>query len=308
MVDDPAGAGGGGNAAAAAAAAAAAGGDDAAAAAAKATAAAAAAAGAPGAGFRAGLSEDIRDNAFLANFDSVDALAKEHINVQTMIGKKGVIPPAAEGTDEDWEKFYANPVLGRPEKAEGYQLKATDGVKVDKELEGWFRGAAHKYGVSQRQASALFNDWNAMTGKREAATVAQNESTLEAAKKVLMEKWGGQAEYDKKMALGNRAVDQYGGDELVAFLAQSGLGVDPRMVAVFAEIGETLHGDGRLVGGREGQFSLTPADAKVQLNELQRNEDNRKILTDKSHPEHAALMARRSALTAAAHPEPGAAK
>ena len=107
-----------------------------------------------------GVSDDIRGDPTLANLDSVDALAREHVNLQKVLGKKGVPLPGETGTTEEWDAFYN--AIGRPETADNYDFegfKPPETLPWDNELVTAMRPSFHKHGLTQKQAEGVLTDY-----------------------------------------------------------------------------------------------------------------------------------------------------
>src|SRR3546814_6770898 len=64
--------------------------------------------------WRSALSEEVRGHPALQGFDGVDALAREHVHLQRLIGRKGIVPPGEDAGEEERARFYE--ALGRPDR------------------------------------------------------------------------------------------------------------------------------------------------------------------------------------------------
>lgn len=104
-----------------------------------------------------------------------------------------------KGEDADMSAVYSR--LGRPDKAEDYELQDTDFAKAAKEV-------LFKEGITKKQAKAL-EKWideysegqkKAMDEKAAADMEARNKASMEALKKL----WG--ADFDKNIALSKNAA------------------------------------------------------------------------------------------------------
>ena len=86
-------------------------------------------------------------------------------------------------------------------------------------------------------------------------------------------------------ALANRAVEEFGGEELVDLMADSGLGADPRFIELFITIGNRMAEDSELLG-RGGEEGISPDDIRNRINELMA----RPGYLDTSSPDHKGLI------------------
>jgi len=104
------------------------------------------------------------------------------------------------------------------------------------------------------------------TDEMDAAAAKQKKADIEAA---LESRWGRQ--YDQNMALSRRALKEFADDDTLAYLEESGLGNDPRMLDVFLKIGQGMMEDGKLEG--IGEAAVTPAQAQAKINEIMSHPD-----------------------------------
>ncbi len=131
---------------------------------------------APSEDWKASLPEDIRDNQLIHNANSIESLAKTAIHAQSMIGADKVPVPGKWANDDDWNTVYTK--LGKPESAEGYKLELKEGTQVDKDIEGWYRGLAHKAGLNDRQANTIFQEYLTKEAEIAAANAPPSEEQL----------------------------------------------------------------------------------------------------------------------------------
>lgn len=293
-----AGAGAGGGAAASAGGAAA--GDGAAAGAAAAGGAGAAAQPA----FAESLPEAIRGEAAFRDIKSLDALANSYLHAQKLIGAdpNQVLRLPAAGDDAAMEGVWTK--LGRPEKADGYKFTDTrlpEGMTVDETLKTGFQAAAHKAGLSDKQADGLYQWWNSQVGERFTAGAAETARAHQAAEQGLRQEWG--AAFDQNLNNARQAVEHYGGAKLKAELEASGMGNHPELAKVFAKMGANLQEDGLIGRGGGGGGINSPGEARQQIAGLQQDPVFVKAWTDKKNSGHADAVARMAGLYAQAYPE-----
>lgn len=231
--------------------------------------------------WKAGLPEDIRANPILAPLKDVAALAKEHINAQALIGRKGVIVPQAEDPPEKWDSFWGQ--VGRPEKADAYELKKPEGFDgYSDEFAGKAREAFHKAGLHPKQAAALHDWWvGEVKGDLESAAKAVQERG-DAVKLEAREKWG--SKHDERLAYAQRAARAFGlAAEQSAALENVVGGF--ALLDTLARMGESLR-EGTIEGRGSGT-GISPAEAKAEIAKLQGTmADPKSPYMDKHHPEH----------------------
>ncbi len=255
----------------------------------------------PGA-WRADLPEDIRDDAALASINDVPALAKSLIHAQRMVGADKVVLPGKDATDEQKAEFYT--ALGRPEKPEGYEIPTEgmpEGLDIPPEsLESYYQ-AAHDLGLNTQQVAGLYRWLMEDVGKQGEglATTAVEEKA--AGEKVLREEFGDA--YDQRMAVSKKAVRDFGGDELVAFLNDTGLGDSPALVKAFSKIGIAVGTDEIIGTGAATTFGMTPEEAQAKIAVKEGDAEFMKRYHDQYVTGHLQALEEMKRLYAAAHPE-----
>lgn len=183
-------------------------------------------------------------------------------------GSKNLVELPGENADQAaLDAFYAR--LGRPDDPEKYGLEVPEGGNP--ELVNWFKSAAFKYGLNQKQAASLYTEFNGMSGSLQEKMQQQMAQESEQQIKSLKQEWG-QA-YDQNIDAGRRAVAALGYDEGRLAAIEEKLGT-AEMLKMFATIGSKM-GEDSFVGDRDpnGGFGLTPAVASQQIAELKMDKD-----------------------------------
>ena len=169
--------------------------------------------------------------------------------------------PPENATLEQLDAFYSK--LGRPADPNEYGLKAPDGG--DPAMVEWFKGTAHKLGLSAKQAQSLFTEFNGMSGSMQEKLQSQMAQESEKAIGTLKQEWG-QA-YDQMIGAGRRAATALGYDAGRLSAIEDKLGT-AEMLRLFATLGSKM-GEDSFAGERsEGGFGVTPAAAKQQIADL----------------------------------------
>jgi hypothetical protein len=258
--------------------------------------------GGGGGGWMDGLTADVRNALAPKKYGSVDDLGRAYLSAEKLIGADKLALPAKDAKDQDWEKWDGWAKLGRPDKPEGYQFKAAEGVKVDQELDGWYRGLAHKHGLSERQAAAMYHEWNQLVVTKTGGIADAAEQRAGDGARDLKKEFG--AAYPAKVEAANRAFREAFGDQaktMAALPMADGtlLGNHPALVRAFARFGEMLSEDGELPGGRSERMSLTPDEAKKEIAGIRA--DAKHPFHERMHPEHQAAIERMDRLYALAY-------
>lgn len=217
-------------------------------------------------------------------------------NLEKILGDKAnAIVMPKEGDEQGWGALYDK--LGRPPTAEGYKFEVPEGG--DENLTNWFRETAHKTGLTQAQAEAVFNEWNqfAQNGNEEAQ--AQIAQKAEADITSLKKDWG--QEYDANIRAGQQAASRFGFSEEEISGMESVLGTRA-LLEKFAKIGRAFGEDSFESGtGGRNSFGLTPSAAQQQIAELKGDQTFTAAYLDPAHSGHKAAVDKMNRLMQAAH-------
>jgi len=194
----------------------------------------------------------------------VDAVTS-YQNLEKFAGgsKNLVALPGDDATDEDISSFYAK--LGRPDAPENYSLQMPDGG--DENLFEWFRGTAHANGLTDKQASEMFNAYQEMAEGRMTEMQDNLRAQGEQAIKDLKKEWGNA--YDSQLNAGKKAVAALGYEEQELTAMEEKLGTAD-MLKLFAKIGDRMGEDSFEDGNSTGDTfgGMTPAAAQAELSNL----------------------------------------
>lgn len=244
--------------------------------------------------WRAALPEELRADPALASFKDVAALAKSYREAAKMIGGSIRIP-GPNATPEEVAAFRAK--LGVPESPDGYQLSAPDDVKpvLDEGMVTRFKQAAHRLGVPAQAVAGL---WQWYLGEIQAQQrgISQVTKQVEAQ---LREEWG-DALFERNVALAQRTVREFGGEELIEFLDSTGLGNHPGLIKLLAKVGHLLAEDGHVPGEVAG--IMTPEAARQRIAEIMANPEHPYHKQHAGKPGHADAVAEVSRLFQIAYP------
>ncbi len=228
--------------------------------------------------WRAELSPELSTDPSLQHIGSVEAMAKSYINAQKMVGAEKLAIPGTWATDEDWDLVYNK--LGRPAAAGDYDLGEAEG-----ELTDWFRDAAHKSGLSDKQAAALATAYDEFANQ---AGVMSEEAMKTARADVeteLRKEYGGA--YDDKMARANELLKEFEAPDLTEIKLADGtlLGDSPDLVRLMVNISdyvaEQISEDG--LAGRNSRPGVTDEDLQSRVSEMTAKNSP---YWQKMHPDH----------------------
>lgn len=281
---------------------------------------AAAAAGAAGDGggadqaqWRAALPEDLRDDPHLKNYTSLEDLAKGHINANMRISRSIQIPredaapevrkefldkvmqvpgvtriPDADASDEDKAAFWNS--IGRPERSDGYDLKAPEFEGLEFEpgdtLKVW-QDRFHAAGLNTAQAQALMNEYLADQAKVVGAAV---EARAEG-EKALRQEWGDQ--YAQRLQIAEAAVTQMMPEGFAELVQATGLHNHPVFIRGMEKIGR-LGLEDEIIRDivPQGQAFAGVEELRSEIADLRQSAP----YTDARHPDHGRTVARVNAM------------
>lgn len=247
-----------------------------------------------GTDWRSGLAEEYRQHAALKDYKDLDGLVKSHIHVQGLVGKDRLVLPGEQGKPEEWDEVYKK--LGRPDKADDYELKIDERFPKNEAMEKSFREKVFALGLSKKQVAEL-HDWynGAATEQLTELERGRDHARMEA--EALLEKEYGR-EKDAKKGLAKRVLRTFADEGAMAEL-EEGLGNSPHLIRMLVKIGDRMS-EGVLKGDGGGTF-ISPDDAKRQIKEIMAMP----AYQDRKNPESRGLREKAERLYKIAYPETG---
>lgn len=211
-----------------------------------------------------------------AKFKTFDGFAKSYVNLEKMLGAQGkVAVPTEHSTPEEWEAFFQK--VGRPNKADEYQLAKPDALKdvgLDDAALGEVKALAHKHGLTQKQLGALGEWYFGTMAKSLEGVQQQQEQAKEAAIGELKKEWG--TNYEANLQAAERGAAIVGLTKEV-FAADPALANNPHFIKAMAKVAEmTKEASGAGLRNQGGGLGInSPEQAKAEI---------AKIRGDKTHP------------------------
>lgn len=246
-------------------------------------------------GWMAILPEDMREAPSLKNFKSVEGMAKSLLSAQRMVGADKVALLTDASSDEDRNEFFRK--VGRPDKPEGYEFKKLDeskmpkGLATNREFESAFANKAFELGLSKEQANKL-RDWHndiVLSSYKDADTLMDEQ--YDKAMSELQKEWGNASQANIDLA--NKVVVKFDPENK---LIEQGLGNNPVLVRMFAQIGKMFSEDSLVVG----EASKTPSNAQSRINDILGDKKHPYFVKD--HPKHQEAVAEVAALFSQKNP------
>jgi hypothetical protein len=259
--------------------------------------------------FLSGLPEELRAHPSFIKFNGeskdeiISKLAGSYVNIEKLVGadKNHVLKfPSSDDDKEAWDSVYEK--LGRPADVTGYEIeKFKDTPGVDVEILKGVAEVAHENGVSKKALNAIVETYFKQAGLSMEQSETALEETLSGYDAALKKEWG-QA-YEQKANKIQTALREKADPEFLELAKQFPTIVDhPAFVKTIDNILKMTDEDaGVKTGGASTNSALTPDEAKAQIAAMQGDADKMKALTNKDHPQHAAVIAERSKLFKAAY-------
>lgn len=231
------------------------------------------------------LDPEFRDADCMKTINDPAALAKSFVHAQKLIGADKIALPGKHASDEDWNEIYGK--LGRPEKAEGYEVKVDAKYgEADSDLINSFKTQSHKLNLLPHQVQGL-SDWmNELAHSEKITAGKDNEAELLQARKGLEEKWGGA--FESNVAKAALVMKENAPPELAERFRKKNLHNDVDVVELLSIIGG-MYSEDQLKNAAIAPGVLAPAQAQKEID---------KVLGDmagpyyhKSHPGHKAAVA-----------------
>ncbi|MCF1458763.1 MAG: hypothetical protein LPH21_14790 [Shewanella sp.] len=186
-----------------------------------------------------------------------------------------VMLPGDSSSEEETNAFYQK--LGRPEDPEKYNIEMKEGE--DHQLHSWFKQSAFQAGLSEKQASNLYNAWTEMSEKRSIEIEEQLRKDSESAIEKLKAEHG--TDYDNFILAGRNAVNAMGYDEEKLAKIEKGIGTS-EMMSLFAQIGKNTLNDEFHIGlaDKGSNFATNKENAKLEIERLQNDPEFMKKYMD----------------------------
>ena len=209
------------------------------------------------------IPEELKGEESLKEVHNFTDLTKGYVEAQKTIGKKGVIIPADDASEDEMNAFHT--AMGRPATSKEYKFdKPTlpEGMEFDEKMDTGFREFAHKNGFSQKKAAAA-SDWynktliDAFNGNTKAIQDNQVEQ-----KRLLTKKWGKDA--DANFTAATNAFKKYVPDP-VKQEAFGKLGDNPILLETFLQISKGMKEDTEEHGGDNTNKDLIAEIKKIKL-------------------------------------------
>lgn len=226
------------------------------------------------------LPSDILGDPSLKAIKDVPSLLKSYVHAQKKMGADKVVLPNKNSTNEEWLSLYHK--LGLPTEFEQYELQTEENSILQEDFFNEFKQKAFENRVLPSQAQALFDFINSKTGEQYSQMEESRQTQVEEGINNLKEEWG--EAFDQNLFKAKAAVNEFGGEDLKAYLNDSGLGNDPQLIKAFAKIGESFLKEDNFEQGAKPAYAMSPSEAQQKANEHMGNFDG--PYYNSAHPDH----------------------
>jgi hypothetical protein len=225
------------------------------------------------------------------NYANPAILADAYYSANKMISApdRTIVLPGETATEQERAAFDARlrQVRGALDAPEKYELKMPDGQQADPNLLKFGQQIAHKYGLSAKEAQGLVDDWNRNAAEWNTAAQQAQQQANDAAIAEMKTKYG--AEFDTKIAEGQRVVKSLGLDNALLDKIEASVGAAPLLDLLF-RIG-AKGGEGSVIGNGNNAdptnpATMTPQQAQAEVNRLNADPAFQQAYTTANHPGH----------------------
>lgn len=195
--------------------------------------------------------------------------------------------------------------LGLPDAPDKYEIAKPDGFAADEAYTTWAKTAFHKAGLTAAQAKALSAEHNAYVKGVLDKQAEDGRLKTQAEQSELLREWGDG--HERMVAASRAAANALGFNQDIIDAIEGKVGYKGTM-KLFANLGQKLGEDGFVSGGPKGGGTgstfgnITPQEAKSQIDAMGLDPEQRKAMFDKSHPQHKAMVEKRTRLFNIAFP------
>ena len=132
----------------------------------------------------------------------------------------------------------------------------------------------------------MFDFISSKTGEQYNSMEEQRAAQTEEGINSLKEEWG--EAFEQNVFKAKAAVNEFGGEQLKAYLNETGLGNDPNLIKAFAKIGESFLKEDNFNDQGKPAYAMSPAEAQQKANEIMGQFDGPYYNT--SHPDHKRIV------------------
>ena len=230
------------------------------------------------------LPNEIRDQANLRNFKTVDSLAKAYIHAQKMIGADKI---AISKNPSEAEIREVQERLGLPKEADKYEVKLADKSPLKKEIVDAFKKTAFEAGILPAQAQKLVDFMHSQEVENHNSQILRANQDFERNMAAIKNEWGDA--YGQMSAQAKAALKEFGATQDDIDYFKQNFGANPTILRFLSKVGSTLSEDKIKGEGGINSGAMTPGQAMQKIAEIKANIKG--PYYDATHGDHAATKA-----------------
>lgn len=231
-----------------------------------------------------GIDAEIAGDTSLKAIQDIPSLVKSYVHAQRKMGSDKAVIPTKNSSNEEWLSFYQK--LGMPTEFDSYGLQAGEKSVIKEDMREAFKKTAFENNLLPHQAQAVFDFLDTHTATEVERMQATQQEQLSEQINGLKEEWG--EAFEQNVHTAKLAVSEFGGDDLKAYLNETGLGNDPNIIKVFNEIGKKFFAEDSFEGESKPAFALSPDDAAKRIGEI--TGDMNGPYYNSMHPDHKRMV------------------
>lgn len=241
------------------------------------------------------LPNEIRDQANIRNFKTVDSLAKAYIHAQKMVGADKI---AISKNPSEAEIREVQERLGLPKEADKYEVKLADKSPLKKEIVDAFKKTAFEAGILPAQAQKLVDFMHSQEVENHNSQILRANQDFEKNMAAIHNEWGDA--YGQMSAQAKAALKEFGATQDDINYFKQHFGANPTVLRFLSKVGGTLSEDKIKGEGGINSGAMTPNQALQKIAEIRANIKGPYF--DPTHGDHAATKAEMKKLHEIAYP------
>ena len=210
-----------------------------------------------------GVDSDLATDPSLQSIPDVPTLVKSYVHAQKMVGRDKVVIPDQNSSDEDWKNFFSK--VGLPENPDEYEIQVPEGYLTEEEA-AYIAQVAYDLNILPEQAEALLAEQAAIQAEREGSTSEEEELALEEAIEEMRQELGEEG-FVSTLRQAKTVVEEFGGDDFMEYLEETGLDNDPEFIKFLANIGTSLNED-TFQPDAVQHLGVTKEDAEAEIAQM----------------------------------------
>lgn len=185
-----------------------------------------------------GVDPELISDPSLQAIQDIPTLVKSYVHAQKMVGKDKVVVPDKNSSEEDWKEFYRK--AGVPDK-DNYKVEF-DEEDFDEEIINKINEIGYENNLTPQQTKTMIDFAKEHFSSKEAAELEALEQQEAEQLEALKEEWGDEG-FNSNIAKAITVIDEFGTPEFKEYLNETGLGNDPQLIRLLANIGNNLKED-----------------------------------------------------------------